>query len=103
MTKLGPYFPKIYSESETGTRIIYEMYADILAIRNLKQRYRASIHRDRREEDVPEDEEFIGLSCYKYTRNEVYHFSKNTKSTNLLLSPDSTMIAPNPNVNSGVN
>ncbi|KAL4474988.1 hypothetical protein ABPG74_001684 [Tetrahymena malaccensis] len=97
IAKLGPYFPKIYSEQETGTRIIYEMYADILAIRNLKQKYRASIHRDFREEDVPEEEEFIGLSCYKYTRNEIYHFSKNSKSSNLLLSPDSALYLQNLN------
>lgn len=59
-----------------------------MAIHNFKNNFPRFIQRERREEDIPEEEEFIGLSCYKYTHNEIYHFSKNTKSTNILLSPD---------------
>lgn len=85
---MGPYFPKIFTESETGTHVVYELYSDIMAIRNIKSRYRVSMTRDRRDEDIPEEDGYIGLSCYKYTRNEIYHFNK---SPNHLLSPDSSI------------
>jgi len=47
--------------------------------------------KDRREEDIPEEDGYIGLSCYKYTRNEIYRF---TKSSKRLISPDASFLNP---------